>query len=72
MILDATDISPDGVRIVIRWDNFVPGSSVFIPCINTRAAVDSLLEVTGYPKDAIIKRVCIERGKRGVRVWRVK
>jgi hypothetical protein len=30
-----TDISPDGVRIVVDWDKFKPGASVFIPCINT-------------------------------------
>jgi hypothetical protein len=51
-----TDISPDGVRIVVDWDKFKPGASVFIPCINTAKAID----------------VRVEDGKYGVRVWRLK
>ena len=35
-----TDISPDGVRIFVDWDKFVPGASVFIPAINTIKAID--------------------------------
>ena len=37
-----TDIAPDGVRMVVDWEKFVPGSSVFIPCINTGEAMSSL------------------------------
>lgn len=67
-----TDISPDGVRVIIDWDKFVPGSSVFIPAINTSKAVNELLQVTGLGLDAIQRRVCVEGGKYGVRVWRIK
>ena len=41
--LMTTDLSPDGVRIVINWNKFVPGASVFIPCVNTTRAIDDLV-----------------------------
>tara|TARA_R110000803_G_scaffold10912_10_gene33218 strand:+ start:750 stop:959 length:210 start_codon:yes stop_codon:yes gene_type:complete len=67
-----TDISPDGVRVVIDWSKFVPGTSVFIPAINTNKAVEHLLKAVRIDKEHITKRVCIENGKYGVRVWRMK
>jgi hypothetical protein len=67
-----TDISPDGVRIVIDWSKFLPGTSVFIPAINTNKAVDHLLKAARIDKEDITKRVGIENGKYGVRVWRMK
>ena len=67
-----TDISPDGVRIVVDWSKFVPGTSVFIPTINTNKAVEHLIEAAKIDKEHIVKRVCIENGKYGVRVWRMK
>lgn len=67
-----TDVSPDGVRIVIDWDKFVTGASVFIPCINTTKAINDLVEAGGLNKKDIVKRVRIENGKYGVRVWLLK
>ena len=67
-----TDLSPDGVRIVINWNKFVPGASVFIPCVNTTRAIDDLVSATGVDRKDIVKRVRIENGKYGVRVWRIK
>ena len=66
-----TDISPDGVRIVVDWDKFVRGTSVFIPCINTKQAVAHMLEASKLSKGDITQRVCVEKGQYGVRVWRV-
>jgi len=70
--LMTTDLSPDGVRIVIDWNKFVPGTSVFIPCVNTTRAIDDLVSATGISKKDITKRVRIENGKYGIRVWRIK
>ncbi len=65
------DIAPDGVAIRIAWDEFVPGASVFVPCINTQAAVDQILYVAKLQKKQLETRVTIENGLYGVRVWRV-
>jgi len=67
-----TDISPDGIRVVIDWDKFTPGASVFIPCLDTAKAVEHLVEAAKINKQDIAKRVRIENGKYGVRVWRLK
>ena len=67
-----TDISPDGVRIVVDWEKFVPGSSVFIPCINTSKALKHITEAIDVHLNDLEKRICVENGKYGVRVWRIK
>ena len=67
-----TDISPDGVRLVVDWDKFKPGTSIFIPCVNTNKAIDDLVAASGLNRKDIVKRVRIEDGKYGVRVWRIK
>jgi hypothetical protein len=72
MRLKHSDISPDGVRIVIDWDKFVVGTSVFIPCLNTKQAIADIVDASGISKSDLIKRVCIEGGMYGVRVWRMR
>ena len=44
MRLSRSDISPDGVRIIIDWDTFVVGTSIFIPCVNDFALETGLLD----------------------------
>ena len=39
-ILKLNDLSPDGVRIIVNWDNMVTSSSVFILCTNTQGAIE--------------------------------
>jgi hypothetical protein len=72
MRLSHSDLSPDGVRIVVDWDKFVVGTSIFIPCVNTRQALFDIVSASGIPRSDLIKRVCVERGKYGVRVWRMR
>ena len=67
-----TDILPDGVRIFVDWDKFVPGASVFIPAINTIKAIDHVTDATKLTKKDITYRVSVENGKHGVRVWRLR
>ena len=38
-VLKISDLNPDGVRIIVAWDELVVGASVFIPCINTEEAM---------------------------------
>jgi hypothetical protein len=72
MRLKQTDISPDGVRIVIDWDKFVVGTSVFIPCLNTKKAIADIVDASGIPKKDLLKRISIEGGKYGIRVWKLR
>jgi hypothetical protein len=72
MRLKYSDISPDGVRIVIDWTKFKPGTSVFVPCIDTKRAISDIANASGIPKADLIKRVCVDKGRYGVRVWRLR
>lgn len=72
MRLKRSDISPDGVRIIIDWDKFVVGTSVFIPCLNTKRAIADIVDASGIQKSDLLKRICIEGGMYGVRVWRMR
>jgi hypothetical protein len=70
-VLRVNDIDPDGVRIVIRWDELVPSSSIFVPCINTEEARHQLRRIAeklGYKTQS---RAVIENGRLGVRLWRL-
>jgi len=65
------DLDPDGIQIVVDWDKFLPGASVFVPCINTTAATSQLGKIAAEKDWEIDTRVRIENGNRGVRVWRI-
>ena len=69
-VLKIDDLNPDGVRIVVKWDDMVVGASVFIPCINTEEAMRQAAKIVvgkGYETEA---RVVIESEILGVRIWR--
>lgn len=65
------DLAPDGVLIRVAWDKFVPGASVFVPCVNTLECVRQIYEVARFNDWTIDTRIGIEGGRWGVRFWRV-
>lgn len=65
------DLAPDGVCIRVAWDKFVPGASVFVPCINTLECVRQFHEVAQFNDWVWDSRIGIEGGRWGVRFWRV-
>ena len=69
-VLKTDDLNPDGVRIVVNWDDMVAGASVFIPCINTDEAMNQAAAITlekGYKTEG---RVVVENSILGIRIWR--
>ena len=64
------DLDPDGVKISIKWDKFVVGASVFIPCIDTEKAKKQLKRVASLKQYQISIQIRIENGMWGVRTWR--
>ena len=69
-VLRTDDLNPDGVRIVVNWDDMVAGASVFIPCINTDEAMKQAAAITlekGYKTEG---RIVVENNILGVRIWR--
>jgi hypothetical protein len=70
--INLTDISPDGLRVVVDWEQFTPGMSFFLPCVNYKKALDHIVEASKIPRAELEYRVLIEDGKYGLRVWRNK
>lgn len=69
-MLKILDLDPDGVRVVVDWENMVIGASIFVPCINTEKALTQVKGVAKIKDWEIVTRVVIEDNKLGLRVWR--
>jgi len=66
-----TELSPDGVRIVVDWDEFPVGASVFVPAIDCETLHKHLQKVADIYGWSMETRTRIENSKLGVRIWRV-
>ena len=66
-----TDLAPDGVLIVVDWDKFTVGSSVFVPAINLTELIAQFYEIADLNKWYIEHRFRIENKKQGIRFWRM-
>lgn len=65
------DIAPDGVLIVVNWADFIVGSSLFIPAIDTTELIAQVYEVAGRYKWQLEHRFRVENKRQGVRFWRM-
>ena len=70
-ILKKYDLNPDGVRIVVNWDDMVIGSSVFILSINVQEALSQIRDVMNDKGWEYQMQIRVEDEKLGVRVWRL-
>jgi len=70
-ILKKYDLNPDGVRIVVNWDDMVVGSSVFILSINVQEALSQIRDVMNDKGWEYQMQIRVEDEKLGVRVWRL-
>tara|TARA_R110000787_G_scaffold60667_1_gene137533 strand:- start:621 stop:848 length:228 start_codon:yes stop_codon:yes gene_type:complete len=69
-VLKTSDLNPDGVRIIVTWDELVVGASVFIPCINTEEAMKQAAKIVVEKDFKTEARVVIEDEILGIRIWR--
>ncbi len=69
-VLKIHDVNPDGIRIVLKWDTFVPGSSMFVPCVNTHECIRQLKNITKNKKLCVVTKIVVENERLGVRIWR--
>ena len=70
-ILKKYDLNPDGVRIVVYWDDMVIGYSVFILSINVQEALSQIKNVMNDKGWEYQMQIRVEDEKLGVRVWRL-
>ena len=54
-----------------RRDEMVVGASIFVPCINTKGAVEELKRICDSKQWESRILVRVEDGKLGVRMWRM-
>ena len=70
-VLKIDDLNPDGVRIVVNWDNMVINASIFVPCVDTDKAIKQVKNIALIKGWEIVTRVTVENNKFGLRVWRM-
>jgi len=63
-------VSPDGLDILLSWNELVVGGSMFVPCIDSTQAKSQLKRAAADFGYSIESRVVVENGKLGVRFWR--
>lgn len=60
-----------GVQVKVQWDEFIVGSSFFIPCLDDRSVATALVmraKQLGYKTK---HQARVENGMWGVRIWRI-
>lgn len=66
----ADKIQIEGVPVHIEWHLLTPGSSFFIPALNTDQLIKDVCRVARKKRILLEHRVCIQNGMYGVRFWR--
>lgn len=71
VVLTVDQVAPDGLRMVVDWDQLRVGSSLFIPCINTTKAKKDVLVIFERKGWRMRYAIRVENGFWGVRFWRL-
>ena len=61
----------NGTDYQILWSEFKPGSSIFLPAIDTDAAVAAITKESERVEFEFVHKVVIEDNVKGIRVWRL-
>ena len=61
----------NGVDYQIDWPNYQPGTSIFIPAIDTKAAIAAMKAEAKRLEFEFIHKVVVENEVKGVRFWRL-
>ena len=65
------DVLTNGVDYQIRWAEFQPGSSMFIPAIDIDSAVAAIKKESERLEFEFVYKVVVEDDIQGIRVWRL-
>lgn len=60
-----------GVPLLIEWEKFSPGASIFIPCLNRREVKRMVEQEAERLRLRIICKFVVDKQRYGLRVWRV-
>jgi hypothetical protein len=59
------------IPLLIEWDKFKVGTSFFVPCIDRKLTQRFVEEEAQRLKLNVVCKQVIEKGKYGLRVWRI-
>ena len=57
--------------LLIQWEKFKPGTSFFVPCIDRRLTQQFVEAEAARLEIKVLCKQVVEKGKYGLRVWRV-
>lgn len=66
-----SEILNEGVPVHIEWHLLAPGTSFFIPAIQTTQLARAVRKAAVSRGVRLTHKVCMERGMHGIRFWRV-
>lgn len=69
--LTSKPLDVDGLQVEVVWDEFITGSSFFIPCVNERSLATTVLMQARKFGMRLKFKARIENGMWGIRFWRV-
>ena len=61
----------NGVDYQIMWPDFKPGTSIFIPAIDVKAALKALKKESKRLEFKVVHKIVVENGVKGIRAWRL-
>lgn len=59
------------LTILIEWAKFKPDTSFFIPCLNRKEVADYVKSEAARLRMQVVCKQVVERGRYGLRVWRL-
>ena len=63
------DMFTNGVDYQILWSEFQPGASIFIPAVDTKAAITAITKESERLEFQFVHKIVVEDGIKGIRVW---
>jgi hypothetical protein len=60
-----------GLSLLIEWDKFHVGTSIFVPCVDRRAVEKFITHESRRLRLNVVCKQVVENGVYGLRVWRV-
>ena len=61
----------NGTDYQIDWPSFTPGTSIFLPAVDTKAALTAIDKESKRLEFEYVHKIVIEDGIQGIRVWRL-
>ena len=61
----------NGVDYQIAWQDFQPGTSIFLPAIDTKAMIAAMKAEAKRLEFDFVHKIVVEDGVKGVRFWRL-